>query len=108
MTNREEEVNITEESKQFVVFENISKPITGLELQVMRPLLLNLDSQEKNPQHSEKYEVLKRIQLSADSPQQPESTLVVEDSTQDQTEISPLWSMKFDGSCTRTNAGAGV
>ena len=36
------------------------------------------------------------------------NTIVEEDSNQDKTEKSPLWSMYFDGSCTRTNAGVGV
>ena len=61
MADREEEVNTTEVSKQFVAFENFSKPNTGLELQVMYPFLLNLDSKESNPQHSEKFEESKQI-----------------------------------------------
>ena len=81
----------------------------GLELQVMHPLLLNLDNQDSNPQHTKKPEELKRIQLSVDIPKQPESTLVEEDKHQiDELESSPLWSMNFDRSCTRTNVGAGV
>ena len=48
------------------------------------------------------------MQLSAEILQQPLSTLVEENSDQDETDNSPLWSMYFDGSCTRKNAGAGV
>ena len=59
MVDREEEEPNTEVSKQFDVFENFSKPNTCLELQIMHPSLLNLDSQECNPQHSEKPEELK-------------------------------------------------
>ena len=74
----------------------------------MHPLILNLDNQENNPQHNEKPKELKQIQLSADIQQQSESTLVEEDSNQGETENSPLWSMYFDGSCTKNNAGASV
>ena len=56
LADREEEVNTTELSKHFSTFENFSKPNTGLELQFMFPLLLNLDSKGNNPQHSEKRE----------------------------------------------------
>ena len=51
---------------------------------------------------------VKQIQLSANTHEQSESTLVEEDSTQDKPKSSPLWSMNFDESCTRTNAGVGV
>ena len=75
----------------------------------MYPLLLNLESQEISPQHNEKPKVLKQIQRSVDLQEQSESTLVEEDSNQtSESETSPLWSMKFDGSCTKTNVGAGI
>ena len=70
----------------------------------MCPLLLKLENQEKNLQRSEKPEEVKQIQLSVDISQQPLSTLVEEDETKN----SPLGSMYFDGSCTKSNAGAGV
>ena len=74
----------------------------------MHPLLLNLDTKENVPPLNEKPKDSKQIQLSSDIPQQLESTVVEEDGNQDKTKNSPLWSMYFDGSCTRTNAGAGV
>ena len=49
MADREEEVNTTELSKQFVEPLNNNEPNMGLELQVMRPLLLNLDTQVNVP-----------------------------------------------------------
>ena len=80
---------------------NISKPNTGPELQVVCPLLLNLDSQENNPQPNEEPEELKQTQLNDDITQQSRSTLVEEDNHQtDETKNSPLWSMYFDGSYT--------
>ena len=66
MADREEEVNTTEVSKQFVAFENISKPNIGLELQVMSPLLLNLDSRASIPQINENIGQLEQFQLSVD------------------------------------------
>ena len=108
MVNREEEVNTTEISKQFAEPLNFSKPNTGLELQIMRPSIFNLESKEIVPQNNEKLEELKQSQQSANTKEQSKRTLVEEDSNQDETETSPLWSMNFDGSCTRTNFGAGV
>ena len=52
-------------SKQFVEHVKSSKQNTGLELQVMRPLLLNLDTQENVPPLNKKPEESKQIQLSA-------------------------------------------
>ena len=80
MADTEEEEHNVEVSKQFVAFENFSKPNTDLELQVMYPLLLNLDSKESNPQRSEEPE-LKKIQLSVDFQEHTKSTFVEEDST---------------------------
>ena len=80
----------------------------GLELQFMCPLLLKIEIQVCIPQINENHGESKQLQSHADIPQQSESTLVEEDSNQDETKNSPLWSMYFDGSCTRTNAGAGV
>ena len=41
--------------------------------------------------------------------EQSESTLVEEDINKtDETKTSPLWSMHFDGSCTKSDAGVGV
>ena len=75
----------------------------------MCPLLLNLDSQESIPQLNEKPEELKQIQQRVDFQEQTESTLVEEEGNQmKEPETSPLWSMYFDGSCARSNAGAGV
>ena len=56
----------------------------------------------------DKSEEVKQVQLSAEISQQPLSMLVEGDNNQDETENSPLWSMYFDGSCTKSNAGAGV
>ena len=81
----------------------------GLELQVMRPSLLNLNTQENGLLLNEKPEESKQIQLSATNHEQFGSTLIKKDGNQtDKTENSPLWSMHFDGSCTRNNVGAGV
>ena len=75
----------------------------------MRPSLFNLDIQVCIPQLNEKTEELKQIQLSVDTQEQLESALVGEDDSQtDKPHTSPLCSMYFDGSCTRSNAGAGV
>ena len=75
----------------------------------MHPLILNLHSLQSSPQLNEKPKELKQIQRSFDLQEQSESTLVEEDSNQTtEPETSPLWSMNFDGSCTRSNAGAGV
>ena len=74
----------------------------------MRPLVLNMDTKENDPQTSANLGESKQIQLSAEFTQQPLTTLVEKDSNQDETENSPLWSMYFDGSCTKNNAGAGV
>ena len=109
MANREEEANTTELSKQFSEPLNNSEPNVGLELQVMHPFLLNIESQESDPQPNNISEEMKQIQLSADTQGQSESTVVEEDIHQtDEIKTSPLWSMYFDGSCTRTNAGVGV
>ena len=54
MENREEEEYNTELSKQFAKSENYSKLNLGLELQIIHPLLLNLEIQESSPQHNEK------------------------------------------------------
>ena len=91
MADREEEVNTTELSKQSVEPLNHSKPNIGLELQVMHPLLLNLDTKEYDPQMNENQGESKHLQLSADIQQQSESTLVKEDiHLTDETENSPL------------------
>ena len=109
MTNREEEENTTELSKKFVEPLNIRKLNKGLELQVMHPLLLNLDTQENMPPLNKKPEESKQIQLSAANHEKSESIVVEQDIHQtNETKNSPLWSMYFDGSCTRTNTGASV
>ena len=95
-------------SKQFAKFEYSIKPNIGLDLKIICPFLLNIESQESIPQINENLGESKQIQLSVEIPQQPLSTLVEEDSNQDEIESSPLWSMYFDGSCTRNNASAGV
>ena len=108
MADREEEKHNAEVSKQFDAFKDSCKPNKGLQLQGRCPLLLNIHNQENNPQINENLGESKQIQLSVEIPQQPLSTLVEEDSNQDETENGPLWSMYFDGSCTKNNAGAGV
>ena len=80
MANREEEVNTTKLSKQFVEPLNDIKPKVGLELQVMCPSLLNIESQECIPQINENLGESKQIQLSVEIPQQPLSIIVEEDS----------------------------
>ena len=59
MADREEEEHDAEVSEQFAEPVNTSKSNKDLELQVMCPLLLNLVSQENNPQPNEKPEELK-------------------------------------------------
>ena len=109
MADREDEANTTELSKQFAEPLSISKLNKGLKLQVMHPLLLNIENQESGPQPNNISEEMKQIQLSVDTQEQSESTVVEEDVHQtDEIETIPLWSMYFDGSYTRTNAGAGV
>ena len=71
-------------------------------------MLLNIYGQENNPQINENIGESKQMQLSVEIPQQPLSTLVEEDSNQDETKNSPVWSMHFDGSWTKNNDGAGV
>ena len=93
MDETEEEEYNAELSRQFTVSKNPSKPNTGLELRIINPLNLNIDSQESNPQPDEKLE---------------ESNHTKDMHQTDKTENNPLWTMYFDGSCTRTNAGAGV
>ena len=93
MAETEEEEHNAELPKQSIVFENPSKLNTGLELQVINPLNLKLDSQEDNPQPDEKLE---------------ESSHAKDMHQNDKAENVPLWTMYFDGSCTKTNAGAGV
>ena len=56
LAETKEEEYSTEVSNQFPVFENLSKPSTVLELQIINPLNLNLDSQENDPQPDEKIE----------------------------------------------------
>ena len=68
---------------------------------------MNNHNQENNPQINENLGESKQIQLSAEIPQQPLSTLVKKDTNQDETKKCPLWSMYFDGSCTKNNFGAG-
>ena len=51
-----------------------------------------------------KHEELKQFQNGAGLREQSKSTIGKEDSSQ----TSPLWSMNFDGSCTKNNAGAGI
>ena len=109
MANREEEEDNTELLKIFSKSENYNKLNPGLELQIIRPFLLNIESQESNPKRNEKPKELKQIQCSVSLQEQSESALVEEDSNQTaEPESSPLWSMKFDGSCTRRNVGVGV
>ena len=50
MANRQEEEDETELLKQFAKPENYSKQNMGLELQIIHPILLNLESQESIPQ----------------------------------------------------------
>ena len=61
MADRKKEQHNAEESKQFAVFENISKPNKGLELKITCPSLLNIRSQEKKPQPNEKLEESKQV-----------------------------------------------
>jgi len=56
MADREGEEHNTEVSKQFVALENIGKRNTGLDLQVIIPLLSKFDSEENIPKHIEKLE----------------------------------------------------
>ena len=49
MDDTEEEQRNTEVSKQFAASENIGKQNTGLDLQVINPLLLNFDNKENIP-----------------------------------------------------------
>ena len=74
MADREEEKDNKRVSKQFAQLKNYSKQHTGLELQIIHPLLLNLESQENIPQHNEKPNELKQIQPSVDLQEQSEST----------------------------------
>ena len=109
MIDREEDEDNVGMSELFAEPENPRKLKKGLELQVMHPLLLNLDNEENNPQPSKIPEELKQIKLTAEIQQQSEITLVEEDNHQtDETENIPLWSMNFDDSCTRINTGVGV
>ena len=65
------------------------------------------DGKQQTAPHAqlhEKPKEVKQIQLSDEISQQPLSTLAEED----ETENSPLWSMYFDGSFTKSNASAGV
>ena len=80
MIDRKEEEDNVAVSEQFFEPVNSSKQNTGLEVQVMRPLLLNLENQENNPQINENLGESKQIQLSVDIQQQSGSTLVEEDS----------------------------
>ena len=48
--NREEEVSTTKLTKQFSALEDVSKLNKSLELQVIRPSFLNLDTKENDPQ----------------------------------------------------------
>ena len=81
----------------------------GLELEIMCPLLLNIENQENARPLNEKSEEIKQIQSGVANHEQSEGTVVKEDIHQtDETQNSPLWSMYFDGSCTRNNTGAGV
>ena len=82
MADREEEEDNTEVSKQFTKPENYIKKNTGIELQLIHPFLLNIESQESSPQCNEKPEELKQIQRSADLQEQSKSALVEEDSNQ--------------------------
>ena len=96
-------------SKQFATFEKISNQNKGLELQVRCPLLLNIHNQESIPQINKNLGESKNLQLSSEIQQQSESTIVEEDIHQtDEIKTSPLSSMHFDRSCTKTNAGASV
>lgn len=109
MADREEEENETEASRQFSKPENYSKQKIGLELKIIHPLLLSLENQEISPQRNEEPGDLSQIQQISNLQEQFESTLVEEDSNQtDEPETTPLWSMNFDGSCTKRNAGAGI
>ena len=102
MADREEEEDNTEVSKEFARPKKYSKQNTGLELQIIHPLLLNLESQETSPQYDEKHEEIKQIQYSVDLQEQSKSTLDEEDSNQtSEYETNPLWSMHFDGSFTK-------
>ena len=64
MADSEEEKPNSEVSKQFDAFEIISQPKKGSDPRFVCPLLLKIENQENNLQHSEKPEVLKQIQLS--------------------------------------------
>ena len=109
MISREAEEDNVGVSEQLAEPVNSSKQNTGLELQIMCPLLLNIEIQESNPQPNKKSEELKQVQQCADLQEQFDSTLIEEHSNpNDKLKTNPLWSMHFDGSCTNTNAGAGV
>ena len=90
LAEMEEEEHNSERPEQSIASKNPSQLDIGIELQVINLLNLKLDSQEDNPQPDEKLEESK-------------DTKPIH-----QTENVPLWTMYFDGSCTRTNAGAGV
>ena len=109
MIDREEEEDNVGVSEQFVEPVNSSKQNTGLEIEITCPFPLKIESQESSPQTNKKPKEMKWIQLSADTQEKSESTVVEEDNHQtDETKNSPLWSMYFDGSCTRTNVDVGV
>ena len=66
MADREEEEDNIEVLKHLAKPENYSKQNTRLELKIILPLLLNLESQESSPQSNKKPKELKQIQRSAD------------------------------------------
>ena len=83
MKDGEEEQDNVGVSKQFAEPVKSSKQNTGLELQITCPLLLNIEIQESSPQPNNISEEMKQIQLSVDTQEQSESTIVKEDGNQD-------------------------
>ena len=100
-------------SKLFSKSKNYSKQITGQELQDSHQHSVNLESQEENPQHIENLEEQNKDEHSADLQKQHSDRLGKQNredinEINDKSENSPLWSMSFDGSCSKTGAGAGI
>ena len=62
MTDREEEEDNVGVSEQFAEPVNSSKQNIGLELQIMCPFLLNIESQESSPQPNKNSEELEQVQ----------------------------------------------
>ena len=109
----EGEENKKKSTEQFANSENHSKQISDLEHQNSHKHSTNHGYQRTNPHNTENHEEQNKIQHSVDLQEQHNDRLgkqFREDRSEinDKSENSPLWSMSFYGSFSKTSVGVGI